>query len=566
MAADREHKIKYIVYSSMLQRVDLLNLVVCLYVSDYMAQNAVFGGALYISAIVWICFARLFGAKSPLTRTRRFVLTGVLVFLLSILIDVALLIYYPSITGSFSAIVMAAYVAFMVMRTMLTDLIAARVHGPYRPLALGIVHLSFIGGVVLVFYSNSANFWQPLMALGGYALGGVLLFGRQLLMRPAKVRKQNIAISKSIYSYNVYSNMALWAYMAFYLSIITSVIYMIYTPGIDIAYDYWYVLIWLVLVFFLSCLAYSLILRGKLRQWERGVVFAFGAVAWVIAGVFLYNSLFANRTTYVFLWGLLWGVGMALMNAVITCVREDLRPVSRLASAPVDEAALEQRTEISQNTALMISGLIALVLMTALSVISSGGDQYDLSQTPEMQGYFRLYMTFLPMVFIMVSAVFALVQPIDRRYTGKLGKYNALGAGAAGKPLEGRLIDVLVKKYKRRFGVRILRALIRPLYHHKVIGRENVAKDGDPVIFVCNHGEIYGPIAAVLYLPFFFRPWIINKMLDKDLIFEHMYSGTFERIHWLPRPLGRGIARAISPLVRWVLQSVDPIPVFREYS
>jgi hypothetical protein len=45
--------------------------------------------------------------------------------------------------------------------------------------------------------------------------------------------------------------------------------------------------------------------------------------------------------------------------------------------------------------------------------------------------------------------------------------------------------------------------------HHTVAGRENV-KDL-PGIFVFNHREVYGPIAAVVFLPYDIRPWILTR-------------------------------------------------------
>ena len=73
--------------------VDLINLFVCIYVSDMLMGNPVLGAAVYISAIVWIAFNRLYGNKSPIVHTRVFRITGFIVFFVSILIDGILLVY-----------------------------------------------------------------------------------------------------------------------------------------------------------------------------------------------------------------------------------------------------------------------------------------------------------------------------------------------------------------------------------------------------------------------------------------------------------------------------------------
>jgi hypothetical protein len=127
--------------------------------------------------------------------------------------------------------------------------------------------------------------------------------------------------------------------------------------------------------------------------------------------------------------------------------------------------------------------------------------------------------------------------------------------------MEKRLKNVLIKKYKKRIGVHVIRMLLRPMMYHTVTGREHV--DSLPGIFVFNHREVYGPIAAVVFLPYDMRPWILDKMIDKAQITAHMYEGTFSRIRWLPVWLRKALAGFLSPVVVWALSSFDPIPVYR---
>jgi hypothetical protein len=97
--------------------------------------------------------------------------------------------------------------------------------------------------------------------------------------------------------------------------------------------------------------------------------------------------------------------------------------------------------------------------------------------------------------------------------------------------------------------------------YHTVQGKEYVADL--PGIFVFNHRELYGPIAAVVFLPYDIRPWILHKMIDKNEVTRHMYEGTFKKINWLPVPVRRWSAKILSPIVVWALNSFDPIPVYR---
>ena len=107
----------------------------------------------------------------------------------------------------------------------------------------------------------------------------------------------------------------------------------------------------------------------------------------------------------------------------------------------------------------------------------------------------------------------------------------------------------------------VIRTLLKPMMYHTVMGKEHV--DTLPGIFVFNHREVYGPIAAVVFLPYDMRPWILDKMIDKAQIKAHMYEGTFSRIRWLPVFMRQAIAKILSPVVVWALSSFEPIPVYR---
>ena len=153
-------------------------------------------------------------------------------------------------------------------------------------------------------------------------------------------------------------------------------------------------------------------------------------------------------------------------------------------------------------------------------------------------------------------------RPSDRRNQQRLQELAS--AKKKNPALKNTLKSILVSKYRKRFGVRILMVVLRPFLYHKVLGRKHVAEEEFPAIFVCNHGEIYGPIVAVLYLPYYFRPWVDERMLAKDKIVPHMYEGTFSRMTFLPKCLRMGLTKLVAGVVRWALLAFDPIPVARD--
>ena len=118
-------------------------------------------------------------------------------------------------------------------------------------------------------------------------------------------------------------------------------------------------------------------------------------------------------------------------------------------------------------------------------------------------------------------------------------------------------------QYKEAFRnrrTRLLAWLIRLFYHHKVL---NVPQLGDePVIFVCNHNCIYGPVVASTFIPAKTSPWVGNSMLSyadakKETLWGLIHMGWPK---WIANPL----AAVITKLVITMIDAKEPIPVYRD--
>lgn len=118
--------------------------------------------------------------------------------------------------------------------------------------------------------------------------------------------------------------------------------------------------------------------------------------------------------------------------------------------------------------------------------------------------------------------------------------------------------------FEKPIAIRALIAFLRFVYPHRVQGEEHLRQHEDgTMLLVCNHGEIYGPVAAMLFLNARFRPWVLSRMMEMDEIVEHMYYGTMERQKWLPESWKRPLLRAIAPAMCWLFRGVNAIPVYR---
>jgi hypothetical protein len=82
---------------------------------------------------------------------------------------------------------------------------------------------------------------------------------------------------------------------------------------------------------------------------------------------------------------------------------------------------------------------------------------------------------------------------MNNRHFEKLRRFLNLSDGD-NPALKKQLDDVVVRKHKNRFGVKLIVLFLRPLYYHKVLGRENAAgyEEGS-LVLVCNHGGAVRP-------------------------------------------------------------------------
>ena len=97
---------------------------------------------------------------------------------------------------------------------------------------------------------------------------------------------------------------------------------------------------------------------------------------------------------------------------------------------------------------------------------------------------------------------------------------------------------------------------------YRLYGTENLPKE--PCVFVGNHCQMYGPIAAELYMP---RPhyiWCIGEMMNRKEVpayaFQDFWSGKPRALHWFYRLL----SHLIAPLAEYVFTHAHTIPVYRD--
>lgn len=160
----------------------------------------------------------------------------------------------------------------------------------------------------------------------------------------------------------------------------------------------------------------------------------------------------------------------AMISASIRKFHEDFEAIGSLAGEEYDSQQLEISNTIVGTTASMISSALILILTTAIA-------------------YLKLPVSLLlytPAVFMAPALLFAMKQPLDKRNREKL------------------MLFIESRSSKEQ--------------------KESLRPGSYPSVFVCNHGFIYGPLSAVIYLPTYFRPWIHNVMLSRESAAGEMYK------------------------------------------
>lgn len=296
-----------------------------------------------------------------------------------------------------------------------------------------------------------------------------------------------------------------------------------------------------------------------------------GSVQILLAGLFLwaYGLILFDRQlklpstslTLSYLALCLCGGGLGMSMTALTHLENRMADVARFGlEGRMD--GYDRIRSVSTEMATLLGQMAALGMVTFLCL------PRFLPQTLTLETLsmaLHRWMIVPPLLLLAMAIVCVLRFPMNNRHFAKLARWLTLKEEGGSNPaLREQLENVVVKRHKNRFGVKLIIALLRPLYYHKVIGKEHLRglEDGTMVL-VCNHGELYGPVVANLYIPVTFRPWTIAEMMNRDVIIEHMYQGTMMRQKWLPESWKRPILRMITPLLLWVFDSLEAIPVYR---
>ena len=119
---------------------------------------------------------------------------------------------------------------------------------------------------------------------------------------------------------------------------------------------------------------------------------------------------------------------------------------------------------------------------------------------------------------------------------------------------------------KENIVTKMTMGILRPFNRHKLIHTENIRENPEnPIVFLGNHAEIYGPIASALCMPVTVRFWVISMMMfDKHEVRPYLYVNTFSRKTFLPVFVRKLLAWYLGWLSVNVMNALRAIAVYRD--
>ncbi len=128
----------------------------------------------------------------------------------------------------------------------------------------------------------------------------------------------------------------------------------------------------------------------------------------------------------------------------------------------------------------------------------------------------------------------------------------------------------VIKPLNKRYGFQTkgMQALgysLMPFFRCKCQVPQYIAGRNEPVVFVCNHYEIFGPFAIVLSLPLRYRLWINSIVVEPLQNIDNMIIGTQHIFPFLSEAAARKLLNLVAPAMERVIGRFRSIAVYRNH-
>ena len=548
----------------------LYSYLYCMLASTVMVSMPILGGTLYLTGRCAVLFGMLRRPRqsvllSPSMRRACMALLAVLILAL-----LALTAVYPTRLDSADFWRLAGIVLCIILRPWLTRYVLERaliarkktMNILFRILAVQLVFLPPLLTMLLLSPLTRTAVWA---LIGGYAVSGILesfpLNRMQEHMRlVSEEDKQEMQALNKVHAFKIFQFVMLIIASALQVTQVMSYTFIAVTADALILC----MGIALLCTYGASAVVDAALRRTRARNSDPNFLMGFGLIIWLYGLVLFSRSMDMPGSVQAYLSLALCTAGATVCVRVLIRMEEDMRRVAAFAIGHTPGKGLDVIQQVRIDFAALVGQAVALLGLTLISIFTSTDFPND------WESVFRSFsplLTLPALALVAVAILFALLFPLTREHLGKLRRYMELhNSDQENGPLHDQLEAVVVQRSLKHYGVKLIIMVLRPLYYHKIRGKENLQLDDDiPCVFVCNHGEIYGPIVTNLYVPYSFRPWVAYEMTDKQAISDHTMNGAFQNVKGRRRKILSWLMDRIgAPFLAWIMRSVDSIPVYHD--
>lgn len=549
--------------------------IYCMLVSQLLVNMPIFGGALYLCARVAMVFYSTYGAGRRQHLPPRAVHWQRALLVVLLLLNCCVVVLYPVRLDSPMMWMLFALVLVMTLRDAMTErLIRLSVAGsmPERRFVtlLTLGELLQLGVVAWIFlYNQPAD--TAWFLLGSHALcSGAELYS-QLKERPSmqaeaavpeEAAQETHTALRRANAYIAYESLSMLTVMALEMTLVVMYTYL--------AASATQMLVSMVLALLCTLVfreAAEWIIRRrekKGRRMDPTNMMLIGLFLWLYT-LMLFSRMLREGTVEMVNVYICLGLCTSGATLCVTCLssmEQTMQGVAAFAAGKSPRGYREVRTA-ALELATLLGQMLALAALTVVCFATGADLPRDADQ---LAASFQPLMV-LPAILTVIGAVLCVLRfPLSSRYMEKLSRFLQLKETGGDNPaLRRQLEAVVLQSHRQPFGTRVIMALLRPFYKHTLKDADHIREDVDnPLVFLCNHGEFYGPLVCMLFIPVPIRPWSMSELvIDKHEVAAYVHKYSIEPVRWLPECLKWPIANLIGPASVWAMRQLESIPVFR---
>ncbi len=548
----------------------LYGYIYCMILSNMLTDMPIYGGVLYLCGKAVTVFTRIFGKDKKFLPfyTKRW---AILMLIVLLAIGLLLVGLFPATIQSEKIWILFAAVILCIYAEENTDRISRIVYADEKlslqaKAGVVLVQAAIMGGMSAIIFVNFG--WEKGWAPAAGFL--VLVINRIYVSYRLHGSTEQIdheadlgeADFRKAHAYHTIEWISLLLVTAVELTIAS--IYALLATNRE---GLLHAMIIAVLCTVLPAEAGFLLLRKSERKDMRDPTWLLctGLILWMTGIILCIQMLIAGKIDYlrIYVCLVICTVGGSLSLTGLGRIEELMPDAVNATGAEVPRGYWKLRVT-NWNLARLLGDVLALIALGIFCFVNRKG----LPQTAEeLASRFQPVMS-VPVFLVLIGALICAFRfPLSKRYITKIRKLMKLQEeGEENEALQKQVSRVVSEPYRQPYLSRFLIFLCSLHFRCKVVNADHIRTDDkNPLVFLCNHGEFYGPMACKIYIPVPIRAWANATMMDdKKAVTKYIYDNTTSRQEGMPEFEKRFLARLAAWLSVNVMSQLECIPVHKD--